>query len=202
VTIDTTGRYLQPAGAKWNLLLVNDWNPMPANWEANMTKTVINASAQNGSVDSRIAEPLQEMIAACRAAGGTIWAQSMHRPYDIQEALFERAVNRYLAQGYSRERAEAIANTEVKRPGYSEHNTGLAVDFNSCSHDFTGTVAHQWLVKHCAEYGFILRFPEGKEEVTGVMYESWHYRYVGKEAAKEIMSEGITLEEYCERYGL
>ncbi len=93
----------------------------------------------------------------------------------------------------------------VKRPGYSEHNTGLAVDLGGSGNfkleqDFENTAAFAWLIENCADYGFILRFPKGKEAITGVIYEPWHYRYVGKEAAKEIMSSNLCLEEYLEKY--
>lgn len=92
----------------------------------------------------------------------------------------------------------------VKRPGYSEHNCGLALDLGGSGNfkleeDFAQTPAYSWLIEHCAEYGFILRFPKDKQAETGVIYEPWHYRYVGKEVATEIMSKGLCLEEYLEQ---
>ena len=194
--------YVQPAGGAWNLILVNDWNTMPQEMVDSIKLEVINNSVTNGSVDARIVEPLKRMIADCRKAGGKIWAQSMFRPYDTQKRLYNNEVARWVKKGYSQADAEVKAATIVKRPGQSEHNTGLAVDFNNCDSSFTGTVAYNWLVEHCAEYGFILRFPQGKEDITGVIFESWHYRYVGVEAATEIMRDGITLEEYCQRHGV
>lgn len=199
---NTEGRYVQPAGAAWNLLLVNDWNTMPQSSVSALKLKVINHSVVNGSVDERIADPLNRMVSACRHAGGKIWAQSMYRPYEIQESLYNKEVDYWKRQGLSQTDAENKAATIVKRPGQSEHNTGLAVDFNYCDESFTGTAAHKWLLEHCHEYGFILRFPKGKEDVTGVVHESWHYRYVGVEAATEIMRDGITLEEYCQRHGV
>ena len=202
-TSPVEGHYVQPAGAAWNLLLVNDWNNMPSDvldtLEDNLV--VYNAGVQNGKVDARIVDALDAMIRDCNAAGGGVWAQSCYRDYDTQEVLYEREVQSFVNKGYSREEAEIVAAQWVKRPGQSEHNTGLVVDFNYCNESFTGTKGHRWLEAHCAEYGFILRFPEGKEDVTGVVFESWHYRYVGVEAATEIMRDGITLEEYCEKYG-
>lgn len=202
-TSPVEGHYVQPAGADWNLLLVNDWNNMPSDvldtLEDNLV--VYNAGVQNGKVDARIVDALDEMIRDCNAAGGGVWAQSCYRDYYTQEVLYNREVQSFINQGYSREEAEIVAAQWVKRPGQSEHNTGLVVDFNYCNESFTGTKGHRWLEAHCAEYGFILRFPEGKEDVTGVVFESWHYRYVGVEAATEIMRDGITLEEYCEKYG-
>ena len=194
--------YVQPAGGAWNLILVNDWNTMPQEMVDSIKLEVINNSVTNGSVDARIVEPLKRMVADCRKAGGNIWAQSMFRPYDTQKRLYNNEVARWVKKGYSQANAEVKAATIVKRPGQSEHNTGLAVDFNNCDSSFTGTVAYNWLIEHCAEYGFILRFPKGKEDITGVIFESWHYRYVGVEAATEIMRDGITLEEYCQRHGV
>ena len=194
--------YVQPAGGAWNLILVNDWNTMPQEMVDSIKLEVVNSGVVNGSVDARIVEPLKRMIADCRKAGGNIWAQSMFRPYDTQKRLYNNEVARWVKKGYSQADAEVKAATIVKRPGQSEHNTGLAVDFNNCDSSFTGTVAYNWLVEHCAEYGFILRFPQGKEDITGVIFESWHYRYVGVEAATEIMRDGITLEEYCQRHGV
>lgn len=202
-TTPSTGEhYVQPAGGAWNLILVNDWNTMPQEMVDSIKLEVINGSVTNGSVDARIADSLRKMVSACRKAGGTIWAQSMFRPYDTQKRLYNNEVARWVKKGYSQAEAEVKAATIVKRPGQSEHNTGLAVDFNNCDSSFTGTVAYNWLIEHCAEYGFILRFPQGKEDITGVIFESWHYRYVGVEAATEIMRDGITLEEYCQRHGV
>lgn len=199
---NTGSHYVQPAGAAWNLLLVNDWNTMPQASVDALKLKVINQSVVNGSVDERIADPLNKMISACRKAGGNIWAQSMYRPYEIQKSLYWKEVDYWKRQGLAQAEAEDKAATIVKRPGQSEHNTGLAVDFNNCDESFTGTTAYNWLLEHCHEYGFILRFPQGKEDVTGVVFESWHYRYVGVEAATEIMRDGITLEEYCQRHGV
>lgn len=202
-TTPSTGEhYVQPAGGAWNLLLVNDWNTMPQEMVDGIKLEVVNSSVVNGSVDARIVEPLKRMVADCRKAGGTIWPQSMFRPYTSQMRLYNNEVARWREKGMSQAEAEVKAATIVKRPGQSEHNTGLAVDFNNCDSSFTGTVAYNWLVEHCAEYGFILRFPKGKEDITGVIFESWHYRYVGVEAATEIMRDGITLEEYCQRHGV
>ena len=97
------------------------------------------------------------------------------------------------------EQAESEAEIAVARPGYSEHNTGLAIDFNGVSADFENTKEFQWLQEHGAEYGFIPRYPKGKEGITHIMYEPWHYRYVGVEAAKEIKESGMCLEEYIEK---
>ena len=108
-------------------------------------------------------------------------------------------------EGYSYEEAEEVASTIVAYPGTSEHQLGLAADISD--RDYTvlnssqaDSPTQQWLMEHCQDYGFILRFPEGKEKITGVMYEPWHFRYVGKDAAKYIMENNLCLEEFVELY--
>lgn len=207
ITYDTTGRYVQagsyadPAQIPWNLLLVNDWNALPDNYDSGLSFVGV---GRNQKADSRIVKDLQAMMAAGSAYG--IGVQSGYRPASQQATLYWRQVNRYKGQGYNDQKAQEIAGTIVKRPGYSEHNSGLAMDLGGSGNfrleeDFKDTPAYKWLIAHCAEYGFILRYPKDKEAVTGVIYEPWHYRYVGKEAATEIMSRGICLEEYLEEKG-
>ena len=145
------------------------------------------------------------MLADAEAAGCKLYLVSGYRSVERQTALFKRKTNSFMAEGFSREEAEKQAAMWVARPGTSEHNTGLAADIVSAdwyskhsdlTADFEDTPEFEWLYAHCADYGFILRYPRGKENVTGVTYEPWHYRYVGKDAAKAIMQAGGTLEEY------
>ncbi len=199
---DTTGRYVQGAVTDWRLLLVNDWNAIDASYEKGIT--LVSAGNRNQKVDSRILSDLNAMLAAGKAYG--IDVQSGYRGYSHQSTLYWRQVDRYRGQGYADKKAQEIAGTIVKRPGYSEHNSALAVDLGgsgdfSLSESFENTAAYRWLIENCADYGFILRFPKEKESVTGVIYEAWHFRYVGKEAAKEIMENGLCLEEYLAQNG-
>lgn len=138
-------------------------------------------------VDPVAQAKLEEMYAAAAEDGITLWTASGYRTYEEQRALYEEyaAVDGYEA-----------ADTYSARPGHSEHETGLTFDVNDPSNTFDGTPEAQWLEQHCAEYGFIIRYPKGKEDITGFMYESWHVRYVGEEVAKFIMENGICLEEY------
>lgn len=200
--VDTTGHYVQKSVPSWELRLVNPWNPLPAdyNYTANLTNY-----ASGKQFDTRAMNALRQMIAAGSDYG--LNAASLFRPYDLQVTLFNRQVNAMKAQGYSGAAAEAKAATVVARPGTSEHHVGLAVDilgsgYYSLEQSFENTAAFKWLKAHCAEYGFILRYPKEKEHITGVIYEPWHYRYVGVDVAKEIMSRNITLEEYLEEKGL
>ena len=135
---------------------------------------------------------LSAMFAAAHTAGIDLHAGSGYRSYDTQSALFSR---------YSQQYGEAAASRFSARPGHSEHQSGLAVDLvgadGNCWVDecFKDTAAGIWLAKHAHEYGFILRYPEGKEDVTGLMYESWHFRYVGRELAGALRQSGLTLDE-------
>ena len=200
----TVGRYVQrdsyQGGGEpaWNLLLVNDWNPMPAGYDTELSFTDV---GNNERFDSRAADALLQMLEAGSAYD--IQSVSGYRSAETQDYLYWRKVQQYRDQGYSEYDAQSVGGTVVKRPGYSEHNCGLAIDLGGSGNfaletDFEETEAFAWLIEHCADYGFILRFPEGKEDITGVIYEPWHYRYVGTEAAKYIMENDLCLEEYLE----
>lgn len=203
--VDTTGHYVQPAGASWNLLLVNDWNPVTKEFIDSIELTEY---ASGKYFDSRAVDALMELIDAGNEAGCHLIAQSPYRGYDLQAALFVDEVATWEGYGYVGKDAEDKASTLVKRPGCSEHHTGLACDilgggYTYLTEDFANTSDYEWLIENCARFGFILRFPEGEQEaITGVTFEPWHYRYVGVQAATEIMERGLTLEEYLEEKGL
>ncbi len=199
---DPTGRYVQQSVPDWKLRLVNDWNAIDENYEKGIK--LVAAGNRNQKVDSRILADLNAMLAAGKAYG--IDVQSGYRAYSHQATLYWRQVNAQKSKGYDDVKAQEIAGTIVKRPGYSEHNSGLAVDLGGSGNfnldeSFENTAAYRWLIENCAEYGFVLRFPKNKEAVTGVIYEAWHFRYVGKEAAKEMMEKGLCLEEYLAQNG-
>lgn len=192
------------AAEDWATRLVNAANPLPDDFTV---KTVDIEGYENRPFDARAATALEEMLADAEAAGNKLYLVSGYRTVARQKALFERKVATFVEEGLPREQAEKSAAQWVARPGTSEHNLGLAADIVSAdwysSHsdltaDFDATPQFAWLQAHCAEYGFILRYPKGKESITGVTYEPWHYRYVGKQAAQFIMQRGITLEEYKE----
>lgn len=126
---------------------------------------------------------------------------SSYRTIQKQERLYKNKVNEYISQGYSQKQAEKEAGKWVAVPGTSEHHTGLAVDIVATDYQLLdenqeNTPEQQWLMNNAYKYGFILRYPNGKSHITGIYYEPWHYRYVGKEVAKEIHEQGICLEEY------
>lgn len=199
VSTDTGTEKIELDLSDWKLKLVNSTHLLAANFE------VATVEADEGYLfDERAAEPLREMLEAGRAAGHDLHICSAWRSYEYQEMLFENKVERVMAeQGIEREEAEEIAGTEVANPGMSEHCLGLAVDiitseYTDLDEGFAETEAAKWLAENCADFGFVLRYPEGKEEITGIIYEPWHFRYVGTEAAEYMMAEGLTLEELWE----
>lgn len=180
----------------WALTLVNWETPVPTDYSIPELVELRNGQ----SIDRRAYPALQSMMDACRAAGLDPLICSSYRSRDFQTELYENKVAYYTAQGYDRTEAEELAAGWVARPGTSEHELGLAVDIVDTSYQSLDerqeqTAVQQWLLSHCAEYGFILRYPTDKADLTGVNYEPWHYRYVGS-AATEIMDEGQCLEEY------
>lgn len=183
--------------ADWALLLVNGEHPLPEDFTVPELTQLKNGHA----IDSRAYPSLQAMMDAARAEGLQPLICSSYRTWDKQTKLFEAKTQLYMNQGYSRTEAEEQAAQWVARPGASEHQMGLAVDIVDMSYQLLDeaqeeTAVQQWLMAHCAEYGFILRYPTEKSALTGVNYEPWHYRYVGQEAAQAIMEQGICLEEY------
>lgn len=154
------------------VLLVNKKHALPQNY---------------GGMDSNAYAALQQLQAAAEAAGYSMPLISGYRSYAYQASLY----NSYVAQD-----GQELADTYSARPGHSEHQSGLAFDIGALDNGYGNTPGGRWLNAHCADYGFILRYPAGKESITGYQYEPWHVRYVGKEIASRIMSQGITLEEY------
>ncbi|MBR6654653.1 MAG: M15 family metallopeptidase [Oscillospiraceae bacterium] len=183
----------------WNLVLVNRDNSLEEGFEVPALTQLQNGHA----IDSRAYQSLQDMMDAARADGLQPVICSSFRTWDKQDELFYNKVSSYLNQGYSQADAEDKAAFWVARPGTSEHQLGLAVDIVDINYQLLdenqeSIAVQQWLIEHCMEYGFILRYPTSKSDITGVGYEPWHYRYVGIEAAKEISEQGICLEEYLQ----
>lgn len=179
---------------EWNLILVNKWNKIPDNY--NVTLTVLSNGRR---VDNRIYPELQEMFDAARAEGIYPVVGEGYRTADEQQALFTDKVREYMNMGFFEKAAEKMAGKWVALPGYSEHQLGIAVDINGDKIRSDNGEVYEWLAKNAYKYGFILRYPLDSENITSTKYEPWHYRYVGKKAAKEIYSEHICLEEYLER---
>lgn len=188
----------EPPGqnSAWNLILANPWNKIPEDF------TVELADIGGGQmVDARIVNELNQMMSDLRTAGHSAFVCSSYRTNQKQTNLYTNEVNEYRSMGYSDEDAAVEAGKWVAVPGTSEHQTGLAVDIMSSYYlvldkGQEDTAEQQWLMANSYKYGFILRYPSDKSALTGIYYEPWHYRYVGKDAAKEIYEKGICFEEY------
>ncbi len=191
--------YESYTGGKDGILLVNKNNPLPDDYEVELV------TLQDGKnrAAKEAYEPLNDMLKAGRKEGLEFEICSSYRDVERQTELFEEDLETLIRQGYSYQEAYDEVAKETMPPGCSEHSTGLAFDIVALDYQMLDegqerTAENKWLQEHCAEYGFILRYPEDKEDITLINYESWHFRYVGVEAAQYIMEEGITLEEYLE----
>lgn len=177
----------------WNLVVVNRWNELPEDYDIELMEL------SNGQkIDERIYPYLQEMFDAARAEGIYPIVREGYRTEEEQQAIFDEKVQAYINEGYSRSRAERTAKEWVALPGTSEHQLGIAVDINADKSKCSNDEVYEWLAENAHEYGFILRYPQGKTEINGTSYEPWHYRYVGEAVALEIYERGICLEEYFE----
>ncbi|MDE5599079.1 MAG: M15 family metallopeptidase [Lachnospiraceae bacterium] len=183
--------HIIPVSKEWNLIVVNRWNEIPEDFSISLTEL------SNGQkVDSRIYPYLQEMFDEMRADGIYPIVREGYRTAEEQEEIFNEKVQVYMNEGYFRARAERLAKEWVALPGTSEHQLGIAVDINADKAHSANDEVYEWLAENAYKYGFILRYPQGKEEITGTEYEPWHYRYVGVETAEEIFNNRICLEEY------
>ena len=180
----------------WNLLLVNKQHPVPENHTFELG-TIAGAM----ECDARILPELFAMLKAAKDEGISLSVCSPYRDISRQKILFDRKIKLHMGNGYSYMEAYKKASQIVTVPGASEHQIGLALDiissdYTSLDEGFGKTAAGKWLKEHSKEYGFILRYPKGKEEITGYKYEPWHIRYVGVEKATEIYESGLCLEEF------
>ena len=186
-------RYFTSKGKE--CVLVNPWNYVPDDYSVKLSKY------NDYKVASICLDDLKDMIADCKSAGKKAVVVSAYRSHSYQEGLYERRIQRFLDQGYDYETAVIEAGKRVAVPGTSEHELGLAVDivdvnYQNLDSKQEETAAQKWLMANSWKYGFILRYPNEKSHVTGIIYEPWHYRYVGKELAKELHETGLCLEEY------
>ncbi len=192
--------------AAWNLILINNNNPMPDGYEAKLEeeqKLVAVDSVGHLFYAGEAADQLTAMVETCntQTEGGSLSIISAFRGPQTQNGKYEALVAAYKAEGKSDAEADKLARQTDPPFGYSDHQTALAVDFvtggaGEATDDFANTAEAGWLRVHAAEYGFILRFPENKVEITGIQYQPYHFRYVGVEDAKAISAAGISLEEY------
>lgn len=176
----------------WELILVNRWNPIPDDYEVELKKL-----KNDQSVDSRIYPALQDMFDDARAEGILPAISESYRTAKKQQELMDGKIKEYQAEGYSKEEAKELAEEWVAIPGTSEHQIGIAVDITSADKmQQNPSVVWKWMDENSYKYGFVRRYPEDKTEITGVINEPWHYRYVGKEAAEKMHAQDVCLEEY------
>lgn len=186
----------------WNLILVNHWNALPDDFEVELEEV-----DNEQLIDERIVDAWNEWKQAAQEDGHRLFFASGYRSVERQTTNYESRIARYVEEGYSEEEATELTEEYIAIPGYSEHHTGLALDIvdqewiaegNGLVPEYDTQESQQWLVETMADHGFILRYPEGKEEITDINYESWHFRYVGVENAQFIEEHGLVLEEYVE----
>ncbi len=184
----------------WRLILVNKQHPIPDDYQFSL-----GTISGEMKCDDRIINPLFDMLRAARADGIILIVGSPYRNIDRQTMLFSNKVNRYMEGGMSYMEAYNLASQAVTIPGSSEHQIGLAVDiitvgYSTLDEGFGETEAGKWLQKNSSKFGFILRYPKGKEKLTGIEYEPWHFRYVGVDAAAVITENHLCLEEFWKMY--
>lgn len=178
----------------WKLRLANYDNILPEDFEVELAD--IDETKQ---FDARAIKYLNKMMNDIRMDGiSNIWVQSAYRSIERQKELYDNSVQKYLKQGKTQEEAEKLTDDYINKPGSSDHNLGLAVDFNNVDNNFEDLDAFKWLKKNAENYGFVLRYPKHKEDITKISYESWHWRYVGEEHAKKMNDLDMCLEEYIE----
>lgn len=188
--------------ADWNLILVNPWQALPENYEVEFVEV-----DNTQQIDARIEEAWNTWRDAALEAGHDLFFASGYRTVNRQRNNFNNSVSEYLNEGYSEKEAIEKTKEYLTEPGHSEHHTGLALDIvdhawinagRRLEPEYDTQESQQWLVKTMADYGFILRYPAGKEEITGIQYESWHFRYVGVEHAQFMKQYDLVLEEYVD----
>lgn len=188
--------------ADWNLILVNPWEALPENYEVEFVEV-----DNTQQIDARIEEAWNNWRDAALEAGHNLFFASGYRTVNRQRNNFNNSIAGYLDEGYSEEEAIVKTKEYLTEPGHSEHHTGLALDIvdhawinagRRLEPEYDTQESQQWLVETMSDYGFILRYPAGKEEITGIQYESWHFRYVGVKHAQFMKQYDLVLEEYVD----
>lgn len=183
VVLDGKNYYFASTGK--HIYMVNSWNPLPDDYAPELVN-------YNGmQIAAEALEPLKAMIKQVQSLG-YYKVTSIYRSVGTQQSIWDRRYNSFIAAGYSKAGALAEVAKQVAVPGTSEHHLGLAVDIDGVK------AVHGWFFEHSWEYGFIVRYPDGKTDITGITYEPWHYRYVGVELAKELYELNMCLEEYLD----
>ena len=180
----------------WTLILVNRDYILPEGFTPANLANSVKSDPDSKKLDSRVAPYYNEMYLAAKKDGIDLYPLSGYRSYTLQKNNFSNKIQYYRDQGYNKTEATKKAATIILPPGTSEHNLGFAMDICSLEESFENTKEFRWLMNHADDYGFILRYPKDKEDVTKIIYEPWHWRYVGVDNAKKIKASGLCLEEY------
>lgn len=181
--------------ADWRMILVNRDYILPDGYVPNL-EPAVEGDYDDVKLDYRVAPYYNEMYQAALEDGVELVPISGYRSVERQTRNFENKIQKYIDEGYGEIEATQMAATIILPPGTSEHNAGLAMDICSLYESFEDTEEFEWLTENAADYGFIMRYPEDKQDITKIIYEPWHWRYVGVEAAKEMKESGQCLEEY------
>lgn len=187
--------YIEITDSNWQMVLVNRHYIIRRDYKPQLAHSVTGDS-NSKYLDYRVAPHYNEMYQAAAKDGIYLTTVSGYRSYELQKNNFENKINKYINQGYTKVAATQAAAKIILPPGTSEHNAGLAMDIISLEQSFENSKAFKWLMAHAQDYGFILRYPKDKEAITEIIYEPWHWRYVGIENAKKIKASGLCLEEY------
>ena len=185
----------------WKMLLVNRDYILPDDYEVELAPCIAD-DPDSLPLDRRVAPHYNEMYLAALEDGIELTPVSGYRSVERQKNNFDNKIQKYINEGYSKTEATQMAATIILPPGTSEHNAGLAMDICSLYQNFEDTEEFAWLSENAADYGFILRYPEDKQDITNIIYEPWHWRYVGVDAAKEMKESGECFEEYILNYEL
>lgn len=200
VTIDGMTHHFTSTGAY--VIVVNPWNTVPEGYAPQLQELSTAVSVSGAYVDASCYDAMTQMILDCNAlSGANVCVVSAYRSVELQTENFNNKVNKYMDAGYDYDAAYAEAASVIAVPGTSEHHLGLAADIIDTEiwdlvQAQENLPGQRWLMENCWKYGFILRYPADSRDVTGIIYEPWHYRYVGIELATELYESGLTLEEY------
>ncbi len=184
-----------------NMLLVNRDYILPEGYKPGDLTNSVKSDPDSKLLRAEPAKFYNQMYLAAKADGYTLTTVSGYRSYSLQKNNFENKINKYIGEGKSKAEATQAAAQIILPPGTSEHNAGIAMDICSLYQSFDKSNEYKWLEEHAADYGFILRYPKDKVNITKIVYEPWHWRYVGVENAKAIKQSGKCLEEYLGKVG-
>lgn len=190
-----TPAYANMNVSDWRMILVNRDYILPDDYEVKLAPSITD-DEDSCPLDYRVAPHYNEMYLAALKDGVELTPISGYRSVERQTNNFERKIQTYMDQGYGKVEATQMAAKIILPPGTSEHNAGLAMDICSLYESFENTDEFKWLSENAADYGFILRYPKDKQDITKIIYEPWHWRYVGVEAAKAMKASGQCFEEY------